>query len=137
MERNTAFNTKYVLNVLAGKEYKLGKNKDNVLGASIRTTLVGGKYFTPLNLEASKIMGRASYDDTQAFSVRQNPYFRTDLRFTFRKEMRKSTMEFALDLQNVSANKNIFQQSYNPRTNRLVNQYQQGFFPVPYFRCTF
>jgi hypothetical protein len=137
VERNTAFNTKYVLNVLAGKEYKLGKNKDNVLGASIRTTLVGGKYFTPLNLEASKILGRASYDDTQAFSIRPNPYFRTDLRFTFRKEMRKSTMEFALDLQNVSANKNIFQQTYNPRTNRLVNQYQQGFFPVPYFRCTF
>ncbi|WP_031526555.1 TonB-dependent receptor [Dyadobacter crusticola] len=137
VERNTAFNTKYVVNLLAGKEIRMGQKKDQVLGFNIRTTLVGGKYFTPLNLAASRLLGAAVYDERQAFSVRQNPYFRTDLRFSYRKEMRKSTVEASLDLQNVTANQNIFQQTYNPRTNSLANQYQQGFFPVPYFRYTF
>jgi hypothetical protein len=137
VERNTAFNTRYVVNLLAGKELRIGKKKDQVFGFNIRTTLVGGKYFTPLNLNASRLRGEAVYDERQAFSVRQNPYFRTDLRFSYRKEMRKSTIEASLDLQNVTANQNIFQQTYNPRTNSMANQYQQGFFPVPYFRYTF
>jgi hypothetical protein len=137
IERNTAFNTRYVANLLAGKEIKLGRAKNNVFGINIKTTLVGGKYFTPLNREVSRTRGEAVYDETRAYSEQQTPYFRTDLRFSFRKEMRRSTIEASLDLQNVTGNKNIFQQTYNPRTNAFANQYQQGFFPVPYFRYTF
>jgi hypothetical protein len=39
--------------------------------------------------------------------------------------------------QNIFNTKNIFSQSYNPRTNTVVTQYQQSFFPVPYVRFTF
>lgn len=135
VERNTAFNTKYVLNMLGGKEFRLGKT--NILSANIKTSFVGGKYITPLNLAASRIRGAAVYDENRAYSLRQSAYFRTDIRLSYRREMRRSTMEFSMDLQNVTARKNIFQQTYNPRTNQLVNQYQQPFFPVPYFRYTF
>lgn len=135
VERSTAFNTRYVLNVLGGKEFRFGQN--NIVSANLKTSLVGGKYITPLNLAASKIKGAAVYDETKAYSLRQSPYFRTDIRFSYRREMRRSTMEFSMDLQNVTARKNIFQQTYNPRTGELVNQYQQPFFPVPYFRYTF
>ena len=131
----TAFNTKYVLNVLAGKEFRFGIN--NILSANIKTSWVGGKYITPLNLAASRARGAAVYDENRAYSLRQSAYFRTDIRFSYRREMRRSTMEFSMDLQNITARKNIFQQTYNPRTNELVSQYQQPFFPVPYFRYTF
>ncbi|ODS87581.1 MAG: hypothetical protein ABS46_00060 [Cytophagaceae bacterium SCN 52-12] len=135
VERNTAFNTRYIANVLGGKEIKIART--NVLSFNVRSTLVGGRYFTPLDLEASRLRGQAVYRESEAFSERQKPYFRTDLRFSYRWEMGKSTMEFALDLQNVTAHKNIFQQTYNPRTNAIAYQYGQGFFPVPYFRATF
>jgi hypothetical protein len=135
IQRNTAFNSHYVFNILAGKEIKIGAN--NVVSASIKTTFVGGKYISPLNLEESRRRGGAVYDERNAFSQRQNAYFRTDVRLTYRKELRKSTIEASLDLQNVSATKNIFQQTYNPRTNSLATEYQQGFFPVPLFRFTF
>jgi hypothetical protein len=46
-------------------------------------------------------------------------------------------MEFGIDLQNVSGHQNVFNQQYNRRTNSIVTQYQQGFFPVPFFRFTF
>jgi hypothetical protein len=137
VERNTAFNTNYVLNVLAGKEWKVGRSKTNVLVFNVRATTVGGRYFTPLNLAASRAQGQAVYDEARAFSERQTPYFRADLRLAYRKEYKRSTLEFALDLQNVSNNQNIFQQAYNRRTNRIVNEYQQGFFPVPFVRYTF
>ena len=47
------------------------------------------------------------------------------------------THEMALDLQNVSNNRNVFQQAYNARTNAIGTAYQQGFLPVPFYRLTF
>ena len=46
-------------------------------------------------------------------------------------------MEFSIDLENITNNQNIFIQSFDKRTNRIVSSYQQGFFPVPLFRYTF
>jgi len=135
IERNTAFNTNYVLNVLGGKEWKLRKNF--VLIANIKVSTIGGRYFTPLDTEASQSQGEAVYNNEEAFSVRQTPYFRTDVKLGYRRDYKKSSLEFSLDLQNITNNKNIFQQAYNPRTNSIVNRYQQGFFPVPFVRYTF
>ncbi|MBL7859366.1 MAG: TonB-dependent receptor [Cyclobacteriaceae bacterium] len=136
IERNTAYNTQYVFNALGGKEWRVGKKK-NYLVLNLKLTTIGGKYLTPINVEASQALGRTIYDEANAFSEKQDPYFRMDVKLSYRKEYSKSTLEFALDLQNVTNNQNIFSQSYNPRTNTVVTQYQQGFFPVPFVRFTF
>ena len=137
IERNTAFNSHYVFNALAGREVKVGSKRNNVLALSLKVSTVGGRYFSPVDREASRLKGEAVYDERYAYSVQQTPYFRTDLKIAYRRELRKSTLEMALDLQNVTNNQNIFQQTYNTRTNTINNQYQQGFFPVPYMRYTF
>jgi hypothetical protein len=136
VERSTAFNTKYVLNVLTGKEWKLG-TKGRFLSLNLKFTTIGGKYLTPIDFVASQQAGRTIYMDNLAFSQQQDAYLRTDLKMSYRKEYVKSTLEISLDLQNVTNNQNIFSQSYNPRTNTVVTQYQQTFFPVPYVRFTF
>ncbi|MBS1554633.1 MAG: TonB-dependent receptor [Bacteroidetes bacterium] len=136
IERNTAYNTQYVVNALGGKEFRVGRNK-NFLSLNLKVTTIGGRYLTPLNFAASQLQGQAVYDESSAFSEKQQPYFRTDFRVAYRKEYKKSTLEFSLDLQNVTGNQNIFSQTYNPRTNSMANQYQQGFFPVPFIRYTF
>ena len=136
IERNTAYNTQHVVNALAGKEFRVGKNR-NFLSLNLKVTSIGGRYLTPLNFTASQQQGQAVYNESKAFSDKQNDYFRTDFRIAYRKEYKKSTLEFALDLQNLTGNQNIFSQTYNPRTNSIVNEYQQGFFPVPFVRYTF
>ncbi len=136
IERNTAFNTGYVLNVLGGKEFTIGK-KGTVLALNIKGSLIGGRYLTPIDLNASRLSGEAEYLDALAYSEKQPDYFRVDVKLAYRKEYKKSTLEFAIDLQNVSNHKNIFSQTYDQRTNRIVNNYQQGFFPVPMLRYTF
>lgn len=135
--RNTAFNTNYVLNVLAGKEFKVGASKTNVFAVAIRLSTVGGRNLTPILYDESARQGRPVYDDSRAFSEKQTAYFRTDIKLSYRKEYSKSTLEFALDLQNLTNHKNVFQRTYNRRTNQLVTEYQQGFFPVPFVRYTF
>lgn len=136
VERNTAYNTQYVVNALGGKEFRVGRNR-NFLSLNLKVTTIGGRYLTPLNFAASQAQGQAVYSESLAYSEKQIPYFRTDFRVAYRKEYKRSTLEFALDLQNVTGNQNIFAQTYNPRTNSIANQYQQGFFPVPFVRYTF
>lgn len=136
VERNTAFNAQHVLNVLAGKEFRVGKN-GNVLALNLRLTSVGGRYLTPIDYDRSREKGEAVYRDEIAFSDKQKDYFRADLRIAFRREYKRSTLEIAVDFQNVTNNQNIFGQSYDSRTNRIKTTYQQGFFPVPMVRYTF
>jgi hypothetical protein len=134
--RNTAFNTQYVVNLLGGKEWRLNNN-GKFLALSLKLTSIGGKYLTPVDLALSQQYGRTVYVTSEAYSEKQDPYFRADFRISYRKEYRKSTLEVSLDMQNITNNKNIFQQSYNPRTGTVTTQYQQSFFPVPYARFTF
>jgi len=137
VERNTAFNTKYAFNVLAGKDFKVGK-KHNTLMANIKLSSVGGKYVSPIDTAASQKNNETDYDETNnPYSLRESPYFRVDLKLGYRKNNRKSTLEFGINLENCTMNKNVLIQQYDPVKNKIVNQYQQGFLPVPYFRLTF
>ena len=136
VERNTAFNTGHVLNVLAGKEFKVGK-KGSVLALNLKLSTVGGRYFTPLDLEQSKIEGKSIYIESLAFSQQQQAYFRTDLRVAYRKEYKKSTLEMAIDFQNLTNQQNIFANYYDAKTQKMVTTYQQSFFPMPTMRFTF
>ncbi len=134
IERNTAFNMGYVANLLGGKEFALG---GGIFSIGLRVSATGGRYLTPLDEAASKQMGYAVYDESRAYSDKQSAYFRTDLKIGYRLELGSSTMEFSIDFQNLTNHKNIFQQSYDRRTNSIGTVYQQGFFPVPLFRYTF
>ncbi len=136
VEHNTAFNTGHVLNVLAGKEFRLG-HKGSVLALNLKVCNVGGRYFTPIDFEQSKIQGRTVWKDDLAFTQKQADYFRTDFRVAYRKEFKRSTLEAAIDFQNLTNNKNIYEQYYNVRQNKVVTTYQQSFFPVPTLRFTF
>lgn len=134
IERNTAFNTGYAANVLFGKEWQLGSTFTFI--SSIRVSVLGGRFLTPLNQQASAQAGQAVFFEDRAFSERQAPYFRADVRLGYRWELGSTTMEFTFDIQNVTNNQNIFLQQYNPRTNTISTEYQQGFFVVPTFRWT-
>ena len=136
VERNTAFNSGHVLNVLAGKEFKLGA-KGNVLSFSLKVTDVGGRYLTPLNLKRSAEEGKSVYDVSRAFSQKQADYFRADLKIGYRREFRKSTLELAVDFQNITSHQNIFSETYDRKSGKMEKNYQQGFFPVPLLRYTF
>ncbi len=134
VERNTAYNTNYVANLLAGKEFKIG---DDVFFISLKLTATGGRYLTPVDFERSKLAGEAVYDESKAFSERQTPYFRLDTKIGYRVNFGSSTMEFAIDFLNVTNNENVFNQRYSRRLNQVVTEFQQGFMPIPTFRYTF
>lgn len=134
--RNTTFNGRYVVNALVGKEFKIGK-KNNVFGLDWKVTSAGGRFNTPLDPQKSLLAGEAVYNEDQAFSVQVPDYFRTDLKLSFRLNGKKLTHEFAVDVQNVTDQDNVFLQRYNNRTNQITTEYQIGRNIIPQYKITF
>src|SRR5687767_9165745 len=57
VERNSTFNNGHVLNVLAGREWKMGRSGNNAFTVDIKLTYSGGRYYTPVDVMASEITG--------------------------------------------------------------------------------
>ena len=140
IEHNTAFNGKFVYNVLAGKDFKVGKEKRNVFSLGIKMTQAGGRYFTPVDLAASQQRGtQVLQGDEFAFSERNPDFFRLDIKmgFTLNSKQSKIAQTISFDIQNVTNNKNVFAQRYNPVTNSVNTAYQIGFFPNFIYKIQF
>lgn len=132
IERNTAFNGKYVYNILLGKEFKVGKDKRHAFTLDMKMTQAGGRYYTPVDLAASQMAHKEILmGDAYAFSQRNSDFFRLDLKmgFTLNSKKRKLSQSLYFDIQNITNNKNVFAQRYNPVTNSINTAYQIGFFP--------
>ncbi len=139
VERNTAFNNTYVLNVLAGREFRFGPDRRHAITFDTKFTTAGGRRFTPVDLEASRIAGFQVDFEDQAFSERYDPYLRWDVKFGIQLNSgkRKLSHQFYLDIQNVLDTENIFVNRYNRQTNEVNEVYQLGFFPDFMYRIQF
>ena len=135
VERNTAFNGGYVVNLLAGKEFAI--NNRHTIALDIRLTNAGGRRYTPIDLQQSRIEGEEVRLNNQAFSEQYPRYFRTDIKITYRQNLKKVSQEWFVDFQNITNTQNVFQEVYNPSQNRVVTQYQIGFFPNINYRINF
>ncbi|MEO1030283.1 MAG: TonB-dependent receptor [Bacteroidota bacterium] len=139
IERNTPFNNGYVLNLLAGREFYIGRAKRNQLFFDTRVSFAGGRYFTPVDLEASQQAGFEVLLEDIAFSEQFDDYFRWDFKFglKFNSKTKKQSHQFYVDLQNVTNNENVFVRRYNRLTNNVDQVNQIGFFPDFGYRFQF
>jgi hypothetical protein len=102
-------------------------------------TTAGGRYYTPVDLEASQAAGFEILDEENAFSERFPGYFRLDTKFGVRinSKKKKVSHQFFIDIQNVTNNENVFARRYNRQTNEVNEVYQIGFFPDFMYRVVF
>jgi len=139
-ERNTAFNGRYVFNILAGKEWKVGHEKRNAITTDLKITNAGGRYYTPLNLEASRAARREVLQgDDYAYTSTYPNYLRMDIKvgFTLNSRTKKLSQSVSLDLQNMTNNKNVFSTSFDDRSGSINTTYQLGFFPNFIYKIQF
>ena len=139
-EHNTAFNGKYVANLLIGKEFLVGKEKKNRFTIDVKMTTAGGRYYSPIDLAASQIAGKQIVlGGDYAFSQRNPEFYRLDLKFGFVKNSSKHKLAQSIffDIQNVTNHKNVFAQRYNPLKNTINTAYQIGFFPNFVYKIQF
>lgn len=118
---NTRFNRKYVLNGLIGKEWMLGRNKQNVLSANLKMTLQGGERYAPIDLEATMAHPdkEVQYDETRAYSIQRSPMLIGNYTVSYRINKRRVSHEFAIKGINFTGAKEFIQHFYNIKTGEI------------------
>ncbi|MBL7138682.1 MAG: TonB-dependent receptor [Bacteroidales bacterium] len=69
--RNTRFNRQYVVNLLGGKEWLLGRRKSTLLSINGKFTLMGGEWHTPILYDESMATEKIIYDESRAFEEQE------------------------------------------------------------------
>ncbi len=133
--RNTAFNTGYVVNVLFGMEFNIGKN--NTLSFDLKATVAGGRRYTPIDLTASQLEGEEVLIDNEAFSLQFQTYFKPDFKISFRNNNKNYSQIWSIQLENFINRKNVFLQYYDEGENEIITEYQLGLFPLMQYRIEF
>jgi hypothetical protein len=135
IERNTIYNSNYVLNVLLGYSFDIGKH--NSLSLDFKTVTAGGKHYIPVDLELSQYYGEKILDYSKAYEPSYPAYFRLDGRISFKLNHKKMNTEIALDVQNLSNHKNVLLETYDTDTGTITYDYQFGLFYVFLLRFQF
>ena len=94
------FENEFVFNILFGKEFFLGKHKNNVFGINGRLNFVGGERFSPV-LEAQSLAAKqVLFDHSSPFSSQQADMRYLDISLTYRINKASYSSIFALQVKN-------------------------------------
>ena len=116
---NTRFNRKYVLNGLIGKEWMLGRNKQNILSVNLKLTLQGGERYAPIDVEATMDHPdkEVQYDETVSYRINK----------------RRVSHEFSVKGLNFTGSKEFIQHLYNIKTGKIeVSEQKTGLTNISY-----
>ncbi len=128
--RNTTYNVNYVLNALGGKEFVVGKKKNNIIGINAKIIWRGGNRVTPVDLPQSIAANETVYQNDKAFTEKLPDYFRIDFGVNFRRNKKKYTWILAFDAQNLINRNNVAARIYNPETQMIETKTNLGIVPV-------
>jgi hypothetical protein len=137
IEYPTRFDGRYTLHALGGKEFKVGRNKKNILGINGKALLAGGNRYTPIDLAASIEKGEQVELEDQPFGAKAGDYWRFDVGLSYKINKQRLTHTILLDIQNVTGRLNIYSQYYDNGTKQIETYTQTGFFPVFNYRVEF
>lgn len=139
---NTDFNGNYMMNILAGMEYQIGKQQKNTLSFGGKFTYGGGKRYSPVNVAASNAVMDVVPEEGKINTLQFPAYNRLDIRVAYKINANRAGIEIALDLINILGTKNVLALSYSPdpsdlTKNPLIPNYQLGFLPLFYVKVDF
>lgn len=128
-ERNTAYDGNYSLHLLTGKEFESGRRR-NRIGVNIRITQAGGRQYVPIDLEKSIQEKRQVHKWEEAFDHQLPDYFRTDFQLVYKINRPRYSIEWRLDIQNLTNHKNAGWYYYDVASQSIKLRNQIGVVPL-------
>ena len=124
--RNQLYDRGYMVKVLGGKEWMLGKGKQNVLNVSVKYTLQGGLRHTPIDVDAMKanvaagiINEQPIYKEQEAMSLRFSPTKLLDLTVSYKINCNKVSHTIAFEGVNILQHEAPYAERYDFGTGQL------------------
>ncbi len=95
--RHSRFDRNFVANLVGGREWKTGRQKNNLFSINLKFTLMGGDRVTSVDLSASQATGETVEDMTRAFSQQKStaPILSLSLNYRVNKKRHAGIWEFS------------------------------------------
>ena len=120
IERNTRFNTNFVINLLFGKEWALGDSKNKILGVNGRLNILGGHRTAPLDRDLSNQQGKVIFDYSKQFEDQKPNLYYLNASVNYRINKKKHTSIWSLQVINLLGVKEHYGYVYSYKENRIV-----------------
>jgi hypothetical protein len=120
------FNSGYNVALTFGKEFRL-RAGNKFLSADVRAVQRNGFRYAGVDL----------INEQYSYPVHLPDYFRADLRISYRKDKKNSSVIWAIDIQNLSNHPNIANYYYDTYTQQFEPKYQLGLIPVLSYKVMF
>ncbi|MEM9922009.1 MAG: TonB-dependent receptor, partial [Bacteroidota bacterium] len=137
---NSLFNGNYVFNLLAGKDFIVGKDKKNTFGINGKATFFGGQRFTEIDLDQSRALGFTVFS-SEPFTKRLDDYYRFDIGINYKINRNNSTHTISLNIQNITnrLNERSRESFYDGASRQIVvrKTTQSGLIPVLQYNISF
>jgi len=130
--RSTEFDFGYNIKFLLGREYTIGekKNRRNVFSWNSTVSFIGGTPYTPIDLEQSALIQETVFDETLAFTAREEGLIVWDFTTIYRTNKKSRSAYWALQIKNLLSSANAVYREYDTVTGEEVIVPSSSFFPV-------
>ncbi len=108
-----------------------------MFGINLRTIYTGGFWTTPIDIAKSVELGETHYLEALSFTQQLPDYFRTDVRFSIKRNKARNTSTLSLDLQNATNRKNLGGQYFEPQSGKIEKWYMMPLLPVLSYKIEF
>ncbi|MEI6142638.1 MAG: TonB-dependent receptor [Mariniphaga sp.] len=136
---NTYYNNRFIYNLTGGKEFQVGKERQNTIGFNLKTLIRGGFRYTPVDQALSIKNKRVVYNISETYGERLPAYQRLDAGLSFRLNKPKRAWIFMADIQNVTNRKNIYRMKFAYQSGKIVESTSKsiGIIPVATIKVEF
>ena len=137
--RNTRFNKNYVFNLLVGKEWSVGKNKNNIHSANIRLNYLGGNRKDAIDEQASIIEKEVVYGETggNAFDKKYQDVPVFSFTVSYRTNKPKYSSVWSLQILNLTSAQEYSNDFYSLKTGKVETKYDGIMVPNLSYRIEF
>lgn len=132
--KSTRYNGNFITNFTGGKDFKVGKEKANIIGVNTRLMWAGGRRYPLNNYALSDIAGTEIRIWSLGYVDRATNYFRMDASISYRKNNPRWAWELSFDVQNATNHRNEAHRDYDPETNTYKSKSHLGILPVIKYR---
>jgi hypothetical protein len=136
---NTYYNTRFVTNLLIGKDFPVGKGKCNSIGINAKYIIRGGYRYTPVNISKSLKSKKIISDVSKTYASQLPDFSRLDVGINFRRNNPRFSWILMLDIQNTTNRENVYRKRFFYE-NGQISSYEElslGIVPVLNFRVEF
>ncbi len=140
IQRNTRFNKNYAVNALIGKEWQVGKSKNNLLSANIRFNYLGGNRAESIDEQSSMIQKEVIYGETNgelSFAKKFKDLPITSFSVSYRKNKPKYSSIWSLQVLNSSQAEEHDKDIFNMNTGVIETKYSNTVIPSLSYKIEF